>query len=121
MKFITMVRCREGLRPPAALFAEVDKLSQEAAKAGVFVATGGLMPMSAGTISRLSGGKITVTDGPFAEAKEVIGGYAIYETRTREEAQEWVRRLLELHRVHWPEWEGEVELRQLVDGPPPTA
>ena len=65
---------------------------------------------------RLSGGKLTVTDGPFSETKELIGGYAIYDVKSKEDALEWVRRFMELHQENWPGWEGESELRQ-VFGP----
>jgi len=119
MKFMTMVRSREGLHEsfPPVMMQAIAALGDEAARAGVFVTMGGLMPTRAGALARLSSGKITVTDGPFAEAKEVIGGYAIYETKTKEEALEWTRRFLDIHRQHWPEWEGEVEVRQLMEPP----
>ncbi|CAN5186235.1 YciI family protein [soil metagenome] len=120
MKFMTLVKGREGqTQPPPALFGAIAKLGEDAAKAGVFVTMGGLMPTSAGAVARLSKGRITVTDGPFAETKEVIGGYAIYETKTKAEALEWTRRFLDIHRQHWPEWEGEVEVRQLMEQPAP--
>ncbi len=121
MRFMTIVRGPEGQsNPPPALFEAIDELGRAAAKAGVFVSMGGLMPTAAGARARLSGGKIRFTDGPFSEAKEVIGGFAIYETKTREEALEWVRRFLDLHRTHWPDWEGEVEIRQMYEEPPPA-
>lgn len=56
-----------------------------------------------------------MTDGPFSEAKEVIGGYAVYSVKSKEEAVEFARRFMELHREHWPGWEGETELRQIFD------
>jgi hypothetical protein len=119
MRFMTMVRSAEGQGyPPQALMDGIAKLGEEAAKAGVFVQMGGLLPTAAGARVRLSGGKLTVTDGPFAEAKEVIGGFAVYETKTKEEAIEWVRRFMDLHKRHWPEWEGETEVRQPMDQPP---
>jgi hypothetical protein len=121
MKFMTMVRSREGLHQaaPAAIMQAIAGLAEEAGRAGVFVTMGGLLPLRAGAVARLTEGKITVTDGPFAEAKEVIGGYAIYETKTKAEALEWTRRFLDIHRQHWPEWEGEVEVRQLMEPPSP--
>jgi hypothetical protein len=66
---------------------------------------------------RLAKGRLTVTDGPFTETKEVIGGYAVFSVSTKEEAIEWAKRLMHLHKLHWPEWEGEIELRQMFDGP----
>jgi len=88
---------------------------KDAAKAGVFVEMGGLLPTAMGARVRLAGGKVTVTDGPFSEAKEVIGGYAVYDVKTKAEAIEWTKRFLDLHKKHWPSWEGEVEVRQLFD------
>ncbi len=61
---------------------------------------------------RLSGGKVTVTDGPFTEAKEVFGGYAVFELKTKQEAIEGAVRFMELHKQYWPGWEGETEIRQ---------
>jgi hypothetical protein len=121
MKFMTIVKSAEKSPagpPPQALFDAIDKLGQDAMKAGVFVEMGGLMPTAAGATLRLAGGKISVKDGPFSEAKEVIGGYAIYNTRTRQEAIDWAVRFLELHKTHWPAWEGEVEVRQFMEAPP---
>jgi hypothetical protein len=60
-----------------------------------------------------------VKDGPFAEAREVIGGYAVYDTASKAEAIAWATRFLDLHKQHWPGWEGEVEVRQIMEGPPP--
>jgi hypothetical protein len=97
----------------------IAKLGEEAAKAGVFVEMGGLLPTAMGARLRLSGGKLTVTDGPFSEAKEVIGGYAVYSVNTKQEAIEWATRFMNLHKQHWPGWEGETELRQLMEFGPP--
>jgi hypothetical protein len=121
MKFMTIVKSAEKSPagpPPPALFDAIDKLGQDAVKAGVFVEMGGLMPTAAGATLRLSGGRISVKDGPFTEAKEVIGGYAIYNTGTKQEAIDWAIRFLDLHKKHWPAWEGEVEVRQFMEGPP---
>jgi hypothetical protein len=65
---------------------------------------------------RQSRGKLTVTDGPFSEAKEVIGGYAVFDVATKEEAMALTMRFMELHLKHWPEWEGESEVRQMFEG-----
>jgi hypothetical protein len=98
----------------------IGKLGEEAAKAGVFVEMGGLLPTAMGARLRLSGGKLTVTDGPFSEAKEVIGGYAVYSVKTKQEAIEWATRFMNLHKRHWPGWEGETELRQIMEFGPPA-
>jgi len=123
MKFMTMVKSAESSAPPPqGLMDGIAKLGEEAAKAGVFVEMGGLLPSAMGAKVRLAKGKLTVTDGPFTEAKELIGGYAVYNVKSKKDAIEWTRRFLELHKKHVPEWEGEVEIRQLFDpsdfGPP---
>jgi len=119
MRFMSIVKSPETYRfgpPPQALMEAIGKLGEEATKAGVMVETGGLLPPAMGATVRLAGGKLTITDGPFSEAKEVIGGYAIFLVETKPEAIEWARRFMELHKQHWPGWEGETELRQLADG-----
>jgi hypothetical protein len=62
---------------------------------------------------RLSQGQVTAIDGPFTEAKEVVGGYAVFELKSKAEAIEGALRFMALHRKHWPGWEGETEIRQL--------
>jgi hypothetical protein len=118
---MTIVKSAEPFQmPPPALLQAIGKLADEATKAGVFVETAGLAPTAAGTRVRLSKGKISVTDGPFTEAKEVVGGYAIFDVGSKEEVLEWTRRFMELHRQHWPNWEGVTEVREMViSGPPP--
>ena len=74
------------------------------------------MPSARGARVRLRAGKISVTDGPFTEAKELIGGFAIYDVKTKEEVIEWTRRFMDLHKEHWPGWEGESEIRELYPG-----
>jgi hypothetical protein len=75
--------------------------------------SGGLGPTALGARVRLSGGQVTVTDGPFTEAKEVVGGYAQFELKSKEEAVASAVRFMELHKKHWPGWEGETEVRQM--------
>jgi hypothetical protein len=98
---------------PPALFAAMGEFIEEYAKKGVFIDGAGLQPLSKATRVALSGGKIRVTDGPFSEAKEVVGGYAICECASHEEAVALATKFMELHRIHWPEFEGESELRPL--------
>jgi hypothetical protein len=101
--------------PPAALFEEIDRLAQEGTRNGTLVSFGGLHPTSSGARIRLTNGKLITTDGPFAESKEVIGGFSIINVASREEALEQARTFMELHRVHWPKWQGEVEIRQMYE------
>jgi hypothetical protein len=118
MRFMTLVKSAEtSAPPPQTLMDAIGKLGEEAARNGVMVEMGGLLPTAMGARVRLAGGRLTVTDGPFTEAKEVIGGYAVYAVKSKAEALEWTRRFLALHQEHWKGWEGEVELRQLYDPP----
>jgi len=122
MRFMTMIKSAEDLRagpPPQELIQAIGQLGAEAAQAGVMVEMGGLMPSAAGARIRLSRGKMAVLDGPFTEAKEVIGGFAMFNVGSKDDAIAWSRRMIELHQRHWPAWEGEIEIRQLMDGPPP--
>ena len=115
MKFMTFVRSIEAKGPPPqALMDAIAKLGEEGTRNGTLVQTGGLIPSAMGgaTVS-LRGGKISVKDGPFTEAKEVIGGFAVFELNSREEAIEAARKFMELHKQHWPGWEGETEVRQI--------
>jgi hypothetical protein len=95
--------------------AAIAKLGAEAAQAGVMVETGGLLPSAMGARVRLHAGQVQVTDGPFAETKELIGGYAVYNVKSKQEAIEWTTRFMQLHKEHWPGWEGESEIRQIFD------
>jgi hypothetical protein len=114
MRFMTLVMASEGQGfPPPGLFEAIGKLEKDARKAGVFVDQGGLTPTATATRVRLSGGKITVTDGPFTEAKEVLGGFAIFNLKSKEEALKWTQRFMDLHKEHWPNWEGVTEIRQM--------
>src|SRR5687768_11655555 len=122
MRFMMMVKSSEkSCHPPQALMDAIAKISEEAARAGTMIGGGGLGPTAQGARVRLSNGKITVIDGPFTEAKEVLGGYAQFELGSKEEAIEAGVKFMELHRLHWPGWEGETEIRQMFgpeDGGP---
>ena len=98
--------------PSAELGEEMGKLIEEMTRAGVMLDTGGFRPLDESTRIRLSGGRQTVLDGPFAEAKEVIGGYVLVQVKSREEAAEWASRFLA---IHGDEWELEVEIRQVEE------
>jgi len=118
MRFMSMVKSTEAKMspPPKALMDAIDELVQEAGKDGcVMVEAGGLLPTSTGVRVRLSGGKLTVTDGPFTEAKEVVGGFAIFEAKSKAEMIKWTERFMDLHTKHMPGWDGECEVRQLAE------
>ena len=117
MRFMTIVKTRENAEQPSpALIQAITKLGEEASKQGAMVEMGGLLPTAAGARARLANGKITVTDGPFSEAKEVIGGFAVYDVASKQEAMEWTRKFLEAHIGLWNQ-ELEVEVRQMMDAP----
>jgi len=117
MRFMMLVKSAENSGPPPKeLMDAIAKLSEDAVKAGRMVDSGGLAPTAMSTRVRLSRGQLTVLDGPFAETKEVVGGYAQFEFKSKEEAIEAALRFMELHQKHWPGWEGETEVRQ-VFGP----
>ena len=82
---------------------------------GILKDTGGLVAASKSTRIQSKGGKVTVKDGPFTESNEVVGGYALVETKTREEALELAREFMELHRIHWPQFECVSEVRQVEE------
>src|SRR5271165_891214 len=114
MRFMMIVKHAEKQgHPPRQLMEAIGKLAEEETKGGTMLASGGLAPTALGARVRLSGGQVTVTDGPFIETKEVIGGYAQFELKSKEEAIESAVRFMELHKKHWPGWEGETEVRQM--------
>ena len=119
MRFLTMIKSDESMpagAPPPALFEAIGRLGEQAAKDGVLVDQGGLLPSAAGALVRVAGGQVTVLDGPFADATELIGGYAMFEVRSKQEAIEQARRFMQVHAEHWPGFEGVCEVRQVMDG-----
>lgn len=107
--------------PPPALMEAIAKLGEEATASGALLDTAGLAPSALGARVDLTGGALSVVDGPFAEAKEMIS-YALYEVRAKEEAVEWTRRFIDLHRDLWPGWEGGAKVLKVFGpedfGPP---
>jgi hypothetical protein len=114
MKFMMLVKHAENSgAPPKELMEAIGKLAEEAVKNGTMLGNGGLAPMAQTTRVRVAKGQLTVTDGPFTEAKEIIGGYAQFELKSKGEAIKGAVRFMELHRQLWPGWEGETEIRQI--------
>jgi hypothetical protein len=114
MKFLMLVRHAENSPPPPKeLIDAITILTEESVKNGTMIANGGLAPTAKSTRVRVSKGKLTVTDGPFTEAKEMIGGFAQFEMKSKEDAIEGAVHFMELHKKYWPEWEGETEVRQI--------
>ena len=119
MKYMMLIKHGEDSRPvtpPKALMDAMGEFVAEGFKSGVLKDTAGLKSTAEGIRIRSRGGKLHVADGPFTEAKEVVGGYAIVEVKSNEEAREIARQFMELHRVHWPEFEAECEVRPLDVG-----
>jgi len=124
MKYLSFIRSSESYRnqtpPPAmmeAMGAFVTRMFQE----GLVVDTGGLMPSKDGFRIRLADGKLTLTDGPFSESKEIIGGWAVLQTSTREQAVRICMEFMDLHRKHWPGFEAESEVRPIEEFAHPGA
>ena len=118
MKYLMLIKHTEKYRNeeiPPALMQAMGEFVTKGFESGVLKDTAGLRPTAEGFRVRLSKGQLKVTDGPFTEAKEVIGGYAMVELASREEALEVARQFMELHRVHWPEFEGESEVRPVEE------
>ncbi len=114
MRFISIYRpAKPGLPPTHKMIEEMGKFMTEAVRAGVLLATEGFGPTTATDLKvRLAHGDVRVTDGPFSEAKEVIGGFALMSCKSREELLEWTRRFLEIA------GDGECEIHQLSDQSP---
>ena len=104
-------RNEAGVPPSQQEIAQMGKLIEEMAKAGVLLSTEGCQASSKGARVRRSGDRVTVTDGPFTEAKEIVGGFAIVKAKSKAEAIEWAKRFLDLA------GDGESEIRQMHDTP----
>jgi hypothetical protein len=111
MRFMVLVKADKeseaGVLPTRELLAEMGKFNEELVKAGVMLAGEGLQPSSKGARVRFNGNKRTVIDGPFAETKELVAGFWLWQVRSKEEAIEWLKRA--------PFREGEVEIRQVFE------
>ncbi|CAN5552899.1 YciI family protein [soil metagenome] len=119
MRFLSLIKVDESLRdvqPPPELFEAMGRLIEETSKDGTLLDTGGLHPTSAGVRVTLRDGEISVVDGPFAEGREVVGGWAFMQARSRTEAVEQARRFMQIHLDNWPGFEGTLEVRQVEDG-----
>ena len=114
MRFMVIVKASKdsegGVLPSQELFTEMGKFNEELVKAGVLLAAEGLHPSSKGKRVRFSDGKRIVTDGPFAETKELIAGFWLWQVKSMEEAIEWVKRCPNPHNQ-----EGEIEIRQVFE------
>jgi hypothetical protein len=116
MRFMIMVKANKdteaGVMPEEKLIAEMAKYHEELVKAGVLLDASGLQPSSKGARIKYSGGKRTLIDGPFTEAKELIAGYTLIQVKSRDEALEWAKRF---PNPHGEGTDAEIEIRQLFE------
>ena len=118
MRYMMFIKHTEDYRMetvPQSLFDAMGEFVGAAMKNGSIIDTAGLQPTAKGKRVRLAGGKITVIDGPFTETKEIVGGYALVEAKSYEDAMVLATRFMDLHRIHWPAFQGECEVRPLED------
>jgi len=115
MRFMSFITSAQSDPPTPELMDAMNKLANREIKAGRMIDSGGLMPLDAGARVHIADGKLSVVDGPFVEAKEVIGGYAIFEFRNKEEAVASAVEFMQLHKDLMPGWEGICEVRALAD------
>ena len=121
MKYMMFIKHPEQHRSepiPEGLLEAMGEFVQSGFKSGILRETSGLKSSKEGARVRLEGGKLHVIDGPFTEAKEVVGGFAIVEVKSKEEAMDVAQQFMELHRKHWPAFVGECEVRPFEDDPP---
>lgn len=114
MRYMILLKAAQPASPPPPeLMDAIMKLGGEATAAGALLDTAGLLPSAAGARVSLQAGKVNVTDGPFAEAKEMIS-YALYDVRSKEDAVGWASRFLALHRDLWEGWEGDADVLKVM-------
>ena len=114
MRFMSIITTADTSMPTPELMEAMGKLADREIKAGRMIDMGGLMALADGVQVRIRDGELRVIDGPFVEAKEVIGGYAIMEFRNKEEALASAVEFMQLHRQHMPGWEGTCEVRAMA-------
>src|ERR1700676_4018310 len=118
MKFMFIVTAAHPIAPAPALLEAMHKLASREIKAGRMLDNGGLTPIAEGARVRIIDGRLSVLDGPFAEAKEVIGGYPVFERNSKEEGVASAVEFMQLHMDFLPGWEGTCELRAFAPGGP---
>lgn len=118
MKYLALIRHAEvylEVEPPPELMEALARFGEKATREGSLLDTGGLLPSKEGFRVRLAKGTVTVSDGPITEAREVVGGWAILEVDSKAQAVSITQEFMDLHCVHWPEFEGEAEVRPMLE------
>ena len=114
MRFMMLIKSTENSGPPPKeLMEAIWKNSAKAAEAGQMIDSGGLKPSATSARVQLRNGEVSTLDGPFTEAKEIVGGFAIFEFKSMKEAVASATDFMELHRKFWPGWQGETEIRPM--------
>ena len=117
MRVMYLVKSNHPGPPSPELGAAIAKLTEREVKAGRLLDQGGLMPISMGAEIRIADGKLSLIDGPFVEAKEVVGGFAVFELRDKEEAIAMAKEFMQLHKDLMPGWYGTCEVRFFATPP----
>jgi hypothetical protein len=116
MRYLCFVKMDEAeANPPKALMDAMGEHVERGFATGMLLDAGGLYGTKDTVEYVVRDGNLTVTDGPYTEAKEVVGGWAIIKVDSEEQAQAEGRAMAELHLTHWPEWEGSIELRRIAE------
>ncbi len=123
MRYMYLIKFEDEFEgpPPPALMEHMGKLMEKRIADKSLIDTAGLMPMAQAVRVTLKQGKLSVTDGPFVESKEIVGGYAIFEWPTREAAIDSAKEFVELHRLYAPGLEFSCEMREINGGMKPPA
>jgi hypothetical protein len=114
MRYMFIISSAMSAVPPPAMIEAMHTMAVREIAAGRMLDDGGLMPLDMGARITNARGVVSVVDGPFAETKEVIGGYAVFEVSSREEALELGRNFMQLHLDHMPGWDGVMEVREIA-------
>ncbi len=118
MRFMYFVKSSHSTPPSPEFLQAMQKLCEREFKAGRLIETGGLMPLSMGAHVQIVDGKLSVVDGPFVEAKEVVGGFAVFELPGKDEAVALATEFMQMHKDNMPGWEGICEVRAFAPSGP---
>jgi hypothetical protein len=114
MRFMFIITSAQAAMPTPGLMEAIGELADREIKAGRMIDNGGLAPLATGARVTVRKARVSVIDGPFIEAREIIGGYAVFELASKEEALAAATEFMQLHTEHMPDWEGTCEVRAMV-------